>query len=218
MKKYELQHVYNTEKKEYHNYYNLIDVVNSMNSARFVKNVKHAVALTLYNSKYFNLSNVFDEIRQLSDKEVRNNYYQIKTRNDKSLIGTSVFVFCFKAQGITHYASIQLSVQVINKQLKFVVTYHTSLNKDKEVETPDLDELFNLVNDFENEKIKEKVERRKQLKADLQSLGFYKKYNKKPKHTNHPIPQMMSVNEFENKLNELGDLDKIQSPFEDDWI
>jgi hypothetical protein len=219
--KYELYHVYDENEKEYHDYYHLIDVVNSMSADRFVRNVKHAVALTMFKSSicqssYSKLSNAFVELRKLSDKDLRKEYYLIKTAEDRHLIGKSIYVFGLKAANQTHYVSVHLSVQVINKQLKFIIAYFCTLPNGEEVQTSDLDELYHKIEDWNNHKIREDKNRRKQLKADLRSLGFYnKKYNKKPKHT---APQVMSMNEFENKLNELGDLDKIRSPFEDDWI
>ncbi len=159
MKKYNYVHCYDEKSKKYHNYYGLVDVVNSMSSFSFVKNVKHAIALSMFKNGYsFKM--------RLSEEKLRKEYYWIKTANDKHLIGTTVFDF----EHCAHHVMGNLSVQVIDKQLKFVI-YYTCNVSDEEIQTENLGELYHQLEKIDRETKREEEKRKKQLAADLVSLG-----------------------------------------------
>ena len=129
----------------------------------------------MFQSSYCRFCKDFDELRQLSDKKLREEYYRIKTNGNNNTIGVSIYGFSFKAEHKTHYVSVHLSVQVIDKQLKFVITYCCTLPNKEEIETSDLDELHRKVEDWTNECIREEKQRKEQLAADLAALGMLPK-------------------------------------------
>lgn len=178
MKKYNYIHAYNEDSKEYHDYYHLIDVVNSMSADRFAKNVRHAIALSIFDSGYARFGKEFEELRQVVCIErLKEEYYRIKMKNDRHLIGTDICGFDFytiNAKDKSYYVSLHLSVQVINKQLKFVITYHCDIDGE-EIRTTDLDVLYNKAYDWANKQIREERQRKEQLAADLAAMGVLPK-------------------------------------------
>ena len=194
MKKYKLQHVYNTEIKEYRDYYYLVDVVNSMSADRFAKNLRHAIALSIFDSGY-RFGRDFEELRRVVCIErLKEEYYRIKMKSDRHLISTDICGFDFQVineKDESHYTTIHLSVQVIDKQLKFVVTYCCDLPDGEEIKTTNLDELYNRVYDWKNAQIREVRQRREQLAADLAVMGVLPKLKADKKSKTNQMTNMM---------------------------
>ena len=145
---------------ELHHVYHVIDVLNKFDRVSFVKNVRHAGAMSLLNSCfitciYLNKKAVAELKEVFSEKNLTSNYYEHKVGKyaaDERCIGFSIGGFHLEAYGKEVYVSVQLSFEVIDKKPQFVIEFDTCseylhLEENSSIRSRDIDEFVKLVGD-----------------------------------------------------------------------
>lgn len=155
--------------KELKKFYHLNDVIDRFDRVSFVKNVRHAGVMSLYNSAFYTCKllqrKAIEDIQEVfSVDNLTKEYYNLKTDADKhqNTIGISIGSFSVEINYQKIYCGVHISFQLRNDKPQFVISYITSSAclhlSGESIESEDIDDFMSKIKDRTTELIGEMKE------------------------------------------------------------